>query len=69
MFRRGEITMEDQKLKFNKFDKIGFIITLIGLAITIIIAIIAAFKTSILCGIAIVGISLVTIGIIIRYGI
>ena len=69
MFRRGEITMEDRKLKFNKFDKIGFIITFIGLAITIIIAIIAAFKTSILCGIAIVGISLVIIGMIIRYGI
>ena len=61
--------MEDRKLKFNKFDKIGFIITLIGLATTIIIAIIAAFKTSILCGIAVLGISLVAIGIIIRYGI
>ena len=61
--------MKDRKLKFNKFNKIGFIITLIGLAITIIIAIIAALKTSILCGIAVVGISLAVIGIIIRYGI
>ena len=36
--------MEDRKLKFNKFNKIGFIITLIGLTITIIILIIVALK-------------------------
>ena len=59
--------MEDRKLKFNKFNKIGFIITLIGLTITIIISIIVALKISILCGITVLNIFLIAIVMIIKY--